>query len=153
MVDESAGGRGDERNVSTEDATLGYKAWRDDSDGGFELVQKAADSNNVYSRLSNNNYVREYSMSEGRESYEFKAVSEYMTLRQSPSEAGGAEGKRGRLENIFSMMLTGADGAEELVEVFKYKKVANKVRPVPATLPEEFRIVRRAHPNPLSTLR
>ena len=24
-----------------------------------------------------------------------------------------------------------------------------KVRPVPTTLPEEFRIVRRAHPNPL----
>lgn len=149
MVDESAGGQGDERNVSTGDATLGYKAWRDDSDRGFGLVHKTADSNNVYSRLSNNNYVREYSVSEGRESYEFKAVSEYMTLRQSPSEAGEAEGKRGGLENIFSMMLTGADGTEELVEVFKYKKVANKVRPVPATLPEEFRIVRRAHPNPL----
>ena len=30
-----------------------------------------------------------------------------------------------------------------------YKKVDKKVRPVPTTLPEEFRIVRRAHPNPL----
>ena len=33
-----------------------------------------------------------------------------------------------------------------------YKKVANRVRPVPATLPEEFRIVRRSHPNPLQNL-
>ena len=33
-----------------------------------------------------------------------------------------------------------------------YKKVANKVRPVPTTLPEEFRIVRRAHPNPLENM-
>ena len=30
-----------------------------------------------------------------------------------------------------------------------YKKVDKKVRPVPTTLPEEFRIVRRPHPNPL----
>ena len=30
-----------------------------------------------------------------------------------------------------------------------YKKVDKKVRPVPTTLPEEFRIVRRAHPDPL----
>ena len=33
-----------------------------------------------------------------------------------------------------------------------YKKVANKVRPVPATLPEEFRIVRYEHPDPLKGL-
>ncbi|KLO04805.1 hypothetical protein SCHPADRAFT_840189, partial [Schizopora paradoxa] len=30
-----------------------------------------------------------------------------------------------------------------------YKKVANKIRPVATTLPEEFRIVRRKHPDPL----
>ena len=34
-------------------------------------------------------------------------------------------------------------------ELYVYKKVAQKVRPVPGVLPEEFRIVRRAHPNPL----
>lgn len=33
-----------------------------------------------------------------------------------------------------------------------YKKVANKVRPVATTLPEDFRIVRRAHPDPLSDM-
>ena len=36
--------------------------------------------------------------------------------------------------------------------VYAYKKVANKVRPVPATLPEEFRIVRHPHPDPLEGL-
>ena len=30
-----------------------------------------------------------------------------------------------------------------------YKKVEKKIRPVPTTLPEEFRIVRRPHPDPL----
>ena len=35
---------------------------------------------------------------------------------------------------------------ERLVEVFKYKRVANKVRPVETTLPEEYRIQRQKHP-------
>lgn len=35
---------------------------------------------------------------------------------------------------------------------FLYKKVANKVRPVATTLPENFRIVRREHPDPLNGL-
>jgi hypothetical protein len=35
---------------------------------------------------------------------------------------------------------------------FVYKKVANKIRPVATTLPEEFRIVRRPHPNPLGSM-
>ena len=34
----------------------------------------------------------------------------------------------------------------------KYKKVANRVSPIKATLPEEFRIVRRQHPDPLSDI-
>ncbi|EJC97575.1 uncharacterized protein FOMMEDRAFT_54537, partial [Fomitiporia mediterranea MF3/22] len=33
-----------------------------------------------------------------------------------------------------------------------YKKVAKKVRPVAGTLPEEFRIVRRKHPDPLKDM-
>jgi len=33
---------------------------------------------------------------------------------------------------------------------FAYKKVANKVRPVATTLPENFRIIRHAHPDPLA---
>ena len=32
---------------------------------------------------------------------------------------------------------------------FVYKKVANKTRPVATTLPENFRIIRKEHPNPL----
>jgi len=34
----------------------------------------------------------------------------------------------------------------------KYKKVANRTYPVRGTLPEEFRIVRRPHPNPLTDI-
>jgi transposase InsO family protein len=34
----------------------------------------------------------------------------------------------------------------------KYKKVANRTYPVKGTLPEEFRIVRRKHPNPLDDI-
>jgi hypothetical protein len=37
-------------------------------------------------------------------------------------------------------------GAES---AFLYKKVANKTRPVATTLPENFRIIRKEHPNPL----
>jgi hypothetical protein len=33
-----------------------------------------------------------------------------------------------------------------------YKKVANKTRPVATTLPENFRIIRREHPDPISNL-
>ena len=36
------------------------------------------------------------------------------------------------------------------VEAFVYKKVANKTRPVATTLPENFRITRRDHPDPLA---
>jgi hypothetical protein len=36
--------------------------------------------------------------------------------------------------------------------VYAYKKVANKTRPVATTLPENFRIVRREHPDPLANL-
>ena len=35
------------------------------------------------------------------------------------------------------------------LKVFAYKKVSQKVRPVPTDLPEEYRIVRRRHPDPL----
>ena len=34
----------------------------------------------------------------------------------------------------------------------KYKKVADRIRPVPTTLPEDFRIVRKRHPMPLDGL-
>ena len=41
---------------------------------------------------------------------------------------------------------------ERLVEVFKYKRVANKVRPVETMLPEEYRIQRQKHPDPFATI-
>jgi len=37
----------------------------------------------------------------------------------------------------------------ELGSALVYKKVANKTKPVATTLPENFRIIRREHPNPL----
>ena len=48
--------------------------------------------------------------------------------------------------------ITVDDGPEEEVENLAYKKVANKVRPVATTLPEDFRIVRREHPDPLKDM-
>ena len=36
--------------------------------------------------------------------------------------------------------------------IFAYKKVANKVRPVATTLPENFRIIRHDHPDPLANM-
>ena len=36
---------------------------------------------------------------------------------------------------------------------YAYKKVANKTKPVATTLPEEFRIIRHEHPNPLKDLK
>ena len=41
---------------------------------------------------------------------------------------------------------------ERYQEVFAYKKVANRVKPVATTLPEEFRIVRKVPSNPLAEL-
>jgi hypothetical protein len=35
------------------------------------------------------------------------------------------------------------------LDALVYKKVANKTRPVATTLPEDFRIVRHEHPDPL----
>ena len=43
-------------------------------------------------------------------------------------------------------------GVDEVVEVWKYKKVANRTKPVATTLPEEYRIVRYEPPNPLATM-
>ena len=40
----------------------------------------------------------------------------------------------------------------DTISVHAYKKVANKVRPVPASLPEDFRVIRRIPSDPLLTL-
>ena len=40
-----------------------------------------------------------------------------------------------------------------LKTTYAYKKVANKTKPVVTTLPEEFRIIRHEHPNPLKDLK
>ena len=47
---------------------------------------------------------------------------------------------------------TGALEAIPSESVYAYKKVANKTRPVATTLPENFRILRREHPDPLRAL-
>ena len=51
------------------------------------------------------------------------------------------------MEVAMALMETVVEDEEEqyerLVEVFKYKRVANKVRPVETTLPEEYRIQRQ----------
>ena len=41
---------------------------------------------------------------------------------------------------------------ERLVEVFKYKRVANKVQPMETTLPEEYCIQQQKHLDPFSTM-
>ena len=54
---------------------------------------------------------------------------------------------------VPSLLLeTGTVEPSSPVSAFAYKKVANKTRPVATTLPEDFRIVRRDHPNPLANL-
>ena len=45
-----------------------------------------------------------------------------------------------------------SDDEDDEVEVFAYKKVAKKVHPVAASLPEDFRIIRRRPEDPLLTL-
>ena len=45
--------------------------------------------------------------------------------------------------------ITRMKGKPRGAEVYAYKKVARRVKPVATTLPEEFRIVRREIPNPL----
>ena len=42
---------------------------------------------------------------------------------------------------------------DPFVTSFLYKKVANKTRPVATTLPENFRILRKEHPDPLAGMR
>ena len=50
----------------------------------------------------------------------------------------------------FAVTLEEVEGEER--ESFKYKKVANKTKPVATTLPEEFRIVRRSPSDALANL-
>ena len=61
------------------------------------------------------------------------------------------------MEVAMALMETVVEDEEEqyerLVEVFKYKRVANKVRPVEKTLPEEYRIQRQNTWTPLLQLR
>ena len=64
---------------------------------------------------------------------------------------GGVVGDSERFGRCMSE--TASDSDEEgSVEVLKYKKVANRTKPVATTLPEEYRIVRREHPDPLRDL-
>ena len=50
----------------------------------------------------------------------------------------------------FAVTLEEVEGEER--ESFKYKKVANKTKPVATTLPEEFRIVQRSPSDALANL-
>ena len=60
------------------------------------------------------------------------------------------------MEVAMALMQTVVEDEEEqyerLVKVFKYKRVANKVRPVETTLPEEYRFQRQKHPDPFATI-
>ena len=60
------------------------------------------------------------------------------------------------MEVAMALMQTVVEDEEEqyerLVEVFKYKRVANKVCPVETTLPEEYRIQQQKHPDPFATM-
>ena len=61
------------------------------------------------------------------------------------------EGREVRGESDGGAVEVGG-GVEEVVEVWKYKKVANRTKPVVTTLPEEYRIVHYEPPNPLSAM-
>ena len=60
------------------------------------------------------------------------------------------------MEVAMALMETVVEDEEEqyerLVEVFKYKQVANKVRPVETTLPEEYCIQQQKHPDPFAMM-
>ena len=60
------------------------------------------------------------------------------------------------MEVAMALMQTVVEDEEEqyerLVEVFKYKRVANKVRLVEMMLPEEYRIQQQKHPDPFATI-
>ena len=62
---------------------------------------------------------------------------------------GGGAGKERRKEpgKEEVLMVEVKDG-----EMMKYKKVANRTKPVATTLPEEYRIVRHEPPDPLASL-
>ena len=64
-------------------------------------------------------------------------------MKESVFMAGVIEERRKELER----------GPEDFAqEILAYKKVANKVRPIATTLPEEFRIVRKVPSDPLAEL-
>ena len=60
------------------------------------------------------------------------------------------------MEVAMALMETVVEDEEEqyerLAEVFKYKRVANKVRLVETTLPEEYCIQQQKHPDPFATI-
>ena len=80
------------------------------------------------------------------------------------SKRGGCETRQSRQviqeESVYLSSVTEEQRRKELEnspedirqEIFAYKKVANRVRPVATTLPEEFRIIRRFPSNPLADL-
>ena len=60
--------------------------------------------------------------------------------------------KTGLPESNASDFTTYKPEQRVIVESYAYKKVANRIKPVATTLPEEFRIVRKIPRDPLATL-
>lgn len=57
-----------------------------------------------------------------------------------------------KLQDIYEIDLTKLASYAINASTFKYKKVANRIKPVTTTLPEDFRIVRHIPCNPLESL-
>ena len=55
-------------------------------------------------------------------------------------------------ESLIPRIIGSMDRNTDRHPIFKYKKVADRIKPIPATLPEDFRIVRNEHPDPIRNL-
>jgi hypothetical protein len=72
---------------------------------------------------------------------------------KNPSNQEQREQESVFMSTIYQRRKELENGPEDIPqEILAYKKVANKVRPVAMTLPEEFRIVRKILSNPLADM-
>lgn len=81
------------------------------------------------------------------------ASSTFATICDSIPEVPNESISPAALASVwFSERLAEDFGIPTLAESYIYKRVANKTRPIATTLPENFRIVRLEHPNPLADM-
>ena len=94
-------------------------------------------------------------MGEGRAGTGFSVVEDLVWYRGDPeSRALGVELLQLRVEDEREQFRRRMkeEMYGELAEVLKYKKVENRTKPVSTTLPEDCRIQRHRHPDPLKEM-